>query len=78
MSDGGLVQDAVQDGASGAFGAGRGNRAAASRAFPENLRTVGFADPLYDAIAVVRRQGSVLSPATRELARIARRMLLGH
>ncbi|MGC5562323.1 LysR family transcriptional regulator substrate-binding protein [Streptomyces sp. FR-108] len=51
---------------------------AGSRTFPENLHTVGFAEPLYDTIAVVRRQGAVLSPATRELARLARRMLLEH
>ncbi|MFJ8936678.1 LysR substrate-binding domain-containing protein [Streptomyces sp. NPDC102365] len=54
---------------------------ASSRTFPENLHTVGFAEPLYDTIAVVRRQGAVLSPATRELARLARlarRMLLEH
>jgi DNA-binding transcriptional LysR family regulator len=51
---------------------------ARSGTFPENLSTVGFAEPLYDTIAVVRRQGSVLSPATRELTRIARRMLLAH
>ncbi|MGW6008323.1 LysR family transcriptional regulator [Streptomyces sp. NPDC055210] len=51
---------------------------AGSRTFPENLHTVGFADPLYDTIAVVRRQGAVLSPATREIARLARRMLLEH
>ncbi|MFE6488786.1 LysR family transcriptional regulator substrate-binding protein, partial [Streptomyces sp. NPDC057757] len=51
---------------------------ARSRNFPENLHTVGFAEPLYDTIAVVRRQGSVLSPATREITRLARRMLLTH
>ncbi|MGP3942623.1 hypothetical protein [Streptomyces sp. 6N106] len=78
MSGRGLAQNAVRDGVSGGFGAGRGNRAAVSRAFPENLRTVGFANPLYDTIAVVRRQGSVLSPAPRGLTRIARRMLLAH
>ncbi|MFJ3763057.1 LysR family transcriptional regulator [Streptomyces sp. NPDC090080] len=49
-----------------------------SRTFPENLHTVGFAEPLYDTIAVVRRRGSILSPATREITRLARRMLLTH
>lgn len=49
---------------------------AGSRTFPENLHTVGFAEPLYDTIALIRRQGSVLSPATREITRLARRMLL--
>ena len=47
-----------------------------SRGFPDVLHTVGFAEPLYDTIAMVQRQGSVLSPATREIARLARRMLL--
>lgn len=49
---------------------------AGSRGFPENLHVVGFAEPLYDTIAMVRRHGAVLSPATREIARLARRMLL--
>ncbi|MGW2462759.1 LysR family transcriptional regulator [Streptomyces sp. NPDC004457] len=49
-----------------------------SRTFPEGLHTVGFAEPLYDTIAVVRRQGTVLSPATQEITRLARRMLLAH
>ncbi|WP_031035493.1 LysR substrate-binding domain-containing protein, partial [Streptomyces sp. NRRL WC-3725] len=45
-----------------------------SRTFPEGLHTIGFAEPLYDTIAVVRRQGTVLSPATQEITRLARRM----
>ncbi|WP_234383969.1 LysR family transcriptional regulator substrate-binding protein, partial [Streptomyces sp. NRRL WC-3723] len=49
-----------------------------SRTFPEGLHTIGFAEPLYDTIAVVRRQGTVLSPATQEITRLARRMLLAH
>ena len=49
-----------------------------SKSFPENVSTVGFAEPLYDTIAIVQRQASVLSPATREIARLARRMLLEH
>lgn len=51
---------------------------AGNRSFPESLHVVGFADPLYDTIAMVRRQGAVLSPATREIARLARHMLLEH
>ncbi|MCU1424469.1 MAG: LysR family transcriptional regulator [Microbacteriaceae bacterium] len=47
-----------------------------SKGFPEGLFTTTFADPLYDTIAMVQRTGSVLSPATREIARLARRMLL--
>ncbi|MDR6972786.1 LysR family transcriptional regulator [Leifsonia shinshuensis] len=49
---------------------------AESKAFPENVRTVSFAEPLYDTIAIIQRQGNVLSPATREIARLAQRMLL--
>jgi DNA-binding transcriptional LysR family regulator len=49
---------------------------AAAKSFPEGLHTVPFAEPLYDTIALVQRQGAVLSPATREIARLARRMLL--
>jgi len=49
---------------------------AAGSGFPKGLHTVEFAEPLYDTIAFVQRQGAVLSPATREIARLARRMLL--
>ena len=49
---------------------------AAGRNFPAGLHTVPFAEPLHDVIALVQRSGVVLSPATRELARLARRMLL--
>jgi DNA-binding transcriptional LysR family regulator len=49
---------------------------AAAKSFPENLHIVSFADPLYDTIALVQRRDTVLSPATREIARLARRMLL--
>jgi DNA-binding transcriptional LysR family regulator len=49
---------------------------AAAPTFPVGVHTVRFAEPLYDTIALVRRQGVPLSPATRELARLARRMLL--
>jgi DNA-binding transcriptional LysR family regulator len=47
-----------------------------SGAFPPGLFTSRFADPLYDTIAVVKRQGAVLSPATRELSRLAQSILL--
>lgn len=49
---------------------------ATGTSFPTGLHTVAFADPLYDTIALVQRAGAPLSPATRELARLARRMLL--
>ncbi|SFB55994.1 DNA-binding transcriptional regulator, LysR family [Amycolatopsis marina] len=49
---------------------------AESPACPRSVRTIGFAEPLHDTIALVRRAGTVLSPATRELARLAQHMLL--
>lgn len=49
---------------------------AESPACPENLHTVGFREPVHDTIALVRRQSTALSPATRELARLAQRMIL--
>ncbi|MEU9356682.1 LysR family transcriptional regulator [Streptomyces sp. NPDC048301] len=42
-----------------------------SPVFPAGLHTAPFADPLFDTIALVRRRGRTLSPATRELVRIA-------
>lgn len=51
---------------------------AESPARPDGLHTTGFADPLFDTIALVRREAEVLSPASRELARMARQMLLTH
>lgn len=44
--------------------------------FPENIRTIGFAEPIYDTIALITRQNTTLSPATAELARIATSMIL--
>jgi DNA-binding transcriptional LysR family regulator len=49
---------------------------ASGRSFPPGLHTAPFAEPLYDTIALVQRAGAPLAPATRELARLARRMLL--
>src|SRR5690606_14958354 len=49
---------------------------AESATCPDSVHTVGFAEPLYDTIALVRRKAEVLSPASRELARLAQRMLL--
>jgi len=49
-----------------------------SGAFPSGLHTVRFADPLFDTIAVVKRRGAILSPATRELSRLAQAILLEH
>ncbi len=49
----------------------------ASAVCPPGLLTVPFAEPLYDTIALVQRANGVLSPATRELAVLAQRMLVG-
>ncbi|MFM9544380.1 LysR substrate-binding domain-containing protein [Streptomyces turgidiscabies] len=50
-----------------------------SAAMPANLRTVPFAEPLYDTLALVRLRGQVLPPpATRELARMAWDSLVEH
>ncbi|GHG61149.1 LysR family transcriptional regulator [Sinomonas cellulolyticus] len=46
-----------------------------SRAFPKNLKTVPFAEPLYDTLALVQRESSYLSPAARKLAELAARTL---
>ncbi|WP_218220669.1 LysR family transcriptional regulator [Nesterenkonia sp. Act20] len=48
----------------------------AGKAFPPSIHTAPFAEPMYDTIALVQRPGAVLSPATRELTRLAQRMLL--
>ncbi len=48
----------------------------AGAAFPRGLGVVPFAEPLFDTIALVVREAGVLSPATRELARLAQEMLL--
>ncbi len=47
-----------------------------SPAFPGNLHVVPFAEPLYDTVALVQRDGGVLSPATTELMHLARQLLL--
>lgn len=47
-----------------------------SSACPAGLLTTSFAAPLYDTIALIQRENAVLSPATRELARLAQRSLI--
>lgn len=46
-----------------------------SPTFPTALLSTTFADPLYDTIALVQRDTAVLSPATREFARLAQQAL---
>jgi DNA-binding transcriptional LysR family regulator len=48
---------------------------AESPAFPPGVEVVPFAEPLYDTIALVQREGAYLSPATRRLADLAEEML---
>jgi DNA-binding transcriptional LysR family regulator len=47
-----------------------------STACPSVVQTVPFAEPIYDTIALIQRRSAILSPATSELARLARRTLL--
>ena len=49
---------------------------AESASFPPGVDVVPFADPLYDTIALVQREGAYLSPATRRLADLAQETLL--
>lgn len=44
--------------------------------FPKNIHAVPFAEPLYDTIALIQREGAFLSPATRKMAQMAARTLL--
>ncbi|PCE16097.1 LysR family transcriptional regulator [Microbacterium sp. SZ1] len=48
---------------------------AESEGFPPGIRTFPFAEPMHDTIALVQREGVLLSPATRKLAELAERML---
>ena len=45
---------------------------------PANLLTAPFDPPLYDIIAIVTREGAILSPATKEMAALAGRILQTH
>lgn len=44
--------------------------------FPPALNVVPFAEPFYDTIALVSREGAYLSPATRRIAELAESTLL--
>ncbi|WP_239065587.1 LysR family transcriptional regulator [Microbacterium hibisci] len=54
--------------------------AAATRSavMPAGLHTAPFVEPIFDTLAFVKRQGMVLSPATREIARMAWDALVEH
>lgn len=49
---------------------------ARSSALPRNVRVFPFARPFYDTVALVQREGSHMSPATRRFAMMAQRTLL--
>jgi DNA-binding transcriptional LysR family regulator len=49
---------------------------AASRVCPPGVHTVGFTEPLWDTVALIQREAATLPPATQEIARLAREMLL--
>ncbi|WP_163796003.1 LysR family transcriptional regulator [Mycolicibacterium sediminis] len=42
---------------------------------PPGVRYLPLEDPLYDTVALIKKESSMLSPATRELARLARETL---
>lgn len=48
---------------------------AESPSFPKTIGTVSFAEPIYDTIALIQRESTVLSPATLEMVRLARQAL---
>ena len=43
--------------------------------YKRQIRTFPFAEPMHDTIALVQREGVLLSPATQKLAELAERML---
>ncbi|WP_269046399.1 LysR family transcriptional regulator [Paenarthrobacter sp. Z7-10] len=49
---------------------------AEGRSFPGNITLVPFAEPLYDTLAIVQREASYLSPATRKIVQLTERTLL--
>ncbi|MDI3213839.1 LysR family transcriptional regulator [Arthrobacter sp. AL12] len=62
--------------ATGAAGAFVPQAIVSGPGFPRNIHAVPFAEPLYDTIALIQREGSYLSPATRKMAQMAARTLL--
>lgn len=49
---------------------------AESSALPANIGIVSFVEPVYDTIALIERESSIPSPATKELMSLAQDMLL--
>ncbi|WP_037576908.1 LysR family transcriptional regulator [Phaeacidiphilus oryzae] len=48
---------------------------AESPGFPKSIHTTGFAEPLHDTIALIRREGGLISPATQKIVELAERTL---
>jgi DNA-binding transcriptional LysR family regulator len=46
-----------------------------SPSYPTHVRTFSFAEPLQDTVALIQREGQVLSPATRRMIALARHSL---
>lgn len=52
------------------------SRAVASSAIaPPGVRYLPLEEPLYDTVALIQKESAILSPATKELARLARETL---
>jgi DNA-binding transcriptional LysR family regulator len=49
---------------------------AEGQAFPSGINVTPMAEPFYDTIALVQREGTYLSPATRKIAQLAEATLL--
>lgn len=49
-----------------------------SEVYPLGLHAISLADPMYDTLALVKRHGQLLSPATKEMARLAHSALIDH
>ncbi|MBT8163133.1 MULTISPECIES: LysR family transcriptional regulator [Arthrobacter] len=49
-----------------------------SEVFPRGLHAVSLAEPMFDTLALIKRHGQLLSPATKEMARLAHSALIDH
>jgi DNA-binding transcriptional LysR family regulator len=70
------VETALSIVASGAADTIVSRTIAESESFPSGIRVTAFAEPFVDTIALVRRAGVALSPATRRFAALAKDTLL--
>lgn len=49
-----------------------------SEVYPLGLHAVSLAEPMFDTLALIKRHGQLLSPATKEMARLAHSALIDH